>query len=123
MLRDLRAFLLRGNILDLAVAVILGIAFNAIVTAFVHFLMDVIGSLFGEPDFDALAINVGGDRLVYGPILTAIVNFLFVGTALFLIIRVASRLQRPQEESPTPDSDEVVLLREIRDTLRHNRGI
>lgn len=123
MLRDLRAFLLRGNIIDLAVAVILGIAFNDIVTAFVDFLMDVIGSFFGEPDFDALAINVGGEQLVYGTIITAIINFLLVGTALFFIVRVASRLQRPQEESPTPDSDEVVLLREIRDTLRQNRGV
>jgi large conductance mechanosensitive channel len=125
MLRDLRAFLLRGNVLDLAVAFVLGTAFGAVVNTFAkNVLLGLVSAFLGVPDFDDVGIGLGGDRLwLVGPFLTAVVNFLLIGTALFFIIRMAARFQRPADETPTPDSDEVVLLREIRDTLRQSKRL
>lgn len=127
MLRDLRAFLLRGNVLDLAIAFVLGTAFGAVVSTFANnVLLGLIGAFFGFPEFDAVSVSLGqdaaGDPRLWniGPFISAVVYFLLIGTALFFIVRLAARFQRPEDESPTPDSDEVVLLREIRDTLRQN---
>ena len=121
MLRDLRNFLFRGNILDLAVAVILGLAFNNIVQAFANdFLLNLVAALFGQPDFSGLAIQVGGTDVVYGTTIEALINFLIIGTTLFFLLRAASRLRlqplAPHEQAPPP-SEEVVLLRQIRDAL------
>lgn len=125
MLSDLRAFLLRGNVLDLAVAFVLGAAFTAVVQSFANnVLLGLVAAFLGEPAFDQVSISLGDDRLWnVGPFIAAVVNFLLIGTALFFIVRIAARLQRPQEESPTPDSDEVVLLRDIRDTLRQKPSL
>jgi large conductance mechanosensitive channel len=125
MLSDLRAFLLRGNVLDLAIAFVLGAAFTAVVQSFANnILLGLVAAFLGEPAFDQVSISLGDDRLWnVGPFITAVVNFLLIGTALYFIVRFAARLQRPQEESPTPDSDEVVLLRDIRDTLRQKPSL
>ena len=120
MLREMRNFLLRGNVVDLAVAVILGLAFNEIVNAFANdFLLGLIGAVFGQPNFSDLTFTVRGSEVNYGSTIAAIVNFLLVGTALFFIIRALSRLPvpRPEEEPSAPPSEEVVLLRQIRDAL------
>lgn len=121
MLRDLRNFLLRGNILDLAVAVILGLAFNEVVSAFANdFLLNLVAALFGQPDFSDLAFDVGGTAVVYGTTIEALVNFVIIGATLFFILRAAARLRRqplPPEETPPVPSEEVVLLRQIRDAL------
>jgi len=124
MLRDLRAFLLRGNVVDLAVAFILGAAFSAVVSSFANdVLLGLISALFNTPDFNDVAVSLGAGRTwQVGPFISAVVYFLLIGTALFFIVRLAARLQRPEDEAPTPDSDEVVLLREIRDTLRQFRS-
>ncbi len=121
MLRELRNFLFRGNILDLAVAVILGLAFNQIVQAFANdFLMNLVAAIFGQPDFSGLAFNIGETAVVYGTTIEALVNFLIIGSVLFLILRAAQRLRlqplAPEEQAPAA-SEEVVLLRQIRDAL------
>lgn len=117
---EYKAFLLRGNLLDLAVAFIMGVAFSAVVTSFTD---DVIGQLIaaiaGQPDFSQVGLVLGDTTIRIGAFLTAVVNFLIVASILFLLMRAASRFQRPPvEDTPTPDSDEVVLLRDILETLR-----
>jgi large conductance mechanosensitive channel len=116
MLEDLRKFLLRGNVIDLAVAVIIGIAFGAVITSLVNdVIMAIIGALFGEANFDTLTLDVGDGVVFYGRFLTAVLNFLIIGVSLFVVVRIAEQLFKKAEESkPT----EVDLLTEIRDELR-----
>jgi large conductance mechanosensitive channel len=115
MVEDLRKFLLRGNVVDLAVAVIIGLAFGAVVSSLVNdVIMAVIGAFFGEPNFNDLTFDLGDGVIRYGRFLTAVLNFLIIGTVLFLIVRAAERFFRREEKKPT----EVELLTEIRDELR-----
>ena len=118
MLQDLRKFLLRGNVIDLAasvsVAVIIGIAFGAVVLSLVNnVIMPVIGAVFGKPNFDDLTFKVGDGVVEYGRFISAVVNFAIIGTVLFFIVRAADRLFT-REKKPT----EVEVLTEIRDELR-----
>ena len=119
MLGDLKNFLLRGNIIDLAVAFILGLTFNAIVQAFANdFLLGLVGALFGQPDFSTLSFTINGEQVVYGTTIDALLNFVLIGTSLFFIIRALSRMVPPApQDAATPPSDEVVVLTEIRDAL------
>ncbi len=119
---EFKAFILRGNVLDLAVAVIIGVAFGAVVDAFADgILMAFIAAVFGEPDFDRVTVHLGDGRIQIGTFLTALVNFLLIALGLFLVIKAAARLMpkkpEPAEEAPVP-SDEALLLTEIRDLLR-----
>jgi large conductance mechanosensitive channel len=123
MLKGFREFLLRGNIVDLAVAVVIGTAFGAVVTAFAtDFIGGVIGAIGGSPDFgDAGPVNDA--KIVYGSTVTALIDFVIVaGVIYFLVVVPMRELARlrgdaADVETPTP-SDEAVLLTEIRDLLR-----
>jgi large conductance mechanosensitive channel len=120
MLQDLKKFLLRGNVVDLAVAVIIGIAFGLVVASFVDdILMQIIGAIFGEPDFSDLTFKIGDGVIRYGEFINAVINFVLVGTALFLVVKLFERLQRKRdtEEEPT----ELDVLKEIRDELASHR--
>jgi len=113
-LQDLRKFLLRGNVIDLAVAVIIGIAFGAVVLSLVNnIIMPIIGAFFGKPNFNDLTFDIGDGVVQYGRFITAVVNFLIIGTVLFFIVRAADQFFT-REKKPT----EVDLLTEIRDELR-----
>ncbi len=125
MLKEFREFIMRGNVLDLAVAVVIGAAFTAIVNSLVaDIIMPAIGVLIGGINFSGLAITIGSAVIGYGKFLQAIVNFLLVGFVMFLVIKsinsVQKRLAKPKEEKPpapvTPE--EILLLREIRDELK-----
>jgi large conductance mechanosensitive channel len=120
---EYKGFLFRGNLIDIAVAFILGVAFATVVTAFTDgILMALIAALFGQPSFDSIIITVNGGNILIGTFLTALVNFLIIATVMFLVVKAASRFTQPDsEDTPTPDTDEVVVLREIRDTLRAQR--
>ena len=104
MLKEFREFALRGNVLELAVAVILGIAFGNVVTSFVdHVLMAAIAGLVGQPNFAVLTFTIGSAVIGYGLFLNAVVNFLLVAFALFLVVKTANRAaraRRPDEEAP-----------------------
>jgi large conductance mechanosensitive channel len=125
MLQEFKRFVMRGNVIDLAVAVILGIAFGAVIDAFANgILMNLIAAIFGQPSFDSIGLDVGDGRLEIGRFLTALVNFLIVAFALFLVVKAFAAMQDrrrrgqlPEEDTPAP-SDEAVLLAEIRDLLR-----
>ena len=118
MLKEYKEFLFRGNLLDLAVAFILGVAFAAVVSSLASdVIMAAIAGLVGLDGVTAL--EAGGIK--YGLFLAALLSFVIVATVMFFIMKAAQRFQRaPVEEAPA-ESDEVVLLREIRDTLRAGR--
>ncbi len=126
-LKDFRDFVMRGNVLDLAVAVVLGVAFNRVVTSLVNdVLMQIIAVIVGEPNFSGLTFTVNGGIIYYGRFLTALVNFLIVAATLFVIIRAFEEMQRRRPgagDEPTQEkTDEVVLLGEIRDLLRERQA-
>lgn len=124
MLKEFREFLNRGNVIDLAVAVIIGGAFGAIINSLVNdIIMPLIGIVLGGVDFSSLSITVGEAVILYGNFLQAIVNFLIIAFVLFLIIRSYNKLQETKSEEQEPaleqePSEEVKLLTEIRDLLR-----
>jgi large conductance mechanosensitive channel len=129
MLKEFREFILRGNVLDLAVAVVIGAAFTAIVNSLVEdIITPVIGILMGGVDFSSLSVQVGDAVIAYGKFLQAIFNFLIIGFVLFVVIRSVNRLQRrifrstQEEETPTPIPPEIALLTEIRDLLKIRQG-
>ena len=116
MLKEFRDFILRGNVLDLAVGIILGVAFGAVVVAFTEgVLMAMVAAIVGKPDFNALAFDLNGTPIEYGRVLTAIINLLLVGAALFLVVKAVNRLRKPAAAPLETDHD---LLAQIRDELR-----
>jgi len=123
MLKEFRDFINRGNVIDLAVAVILGAAFTAIVNSLVNdIIMPIIGALLGGIDFTTLAITVGDAQITYGNFIQAIVNFLLIAFVLFLIIRSLNRKKAQPVAAPPPaPTVEEKLLTEIRDLLREQR--
>lgn len=123
MLEDFKAFIARGNVLDLAVAVILGVAFAAIVTSLVDdIIMPLVGIVLGGVDFSGLSIQVGEASINYGNFIQAVVNFLIIAFVIFFIVRAAERIQRQKEVAPARAelSTQEKLLVEIRDLLQAN---
>lgn len=118
--RELRDFLMRGNVIDLAVAVVVGAAFGTIVTSFTDdILMQAIAAVGGQPDFSSLAIDLGDGRIRYGSFLNALINFALIGTAMFFVVKGASSLYRRRDADEQAEVDEQLqLLAEIRDLLR-----
>jgi large conductance mechanosensitive channel len=114
MLKEFRDFVVKGNVLDLAVAVILAVAFGAVLVAFTDgVLMALIAAVVGKPDFDALVWRINGTPIAYGHVLTTVVNLLLVAGALFLVVKVANRVRR---RAVVPETDHDVLV-QIRDAL------
>ena len=121
MLKEFRAFIAKGNVLDLAVAVIIGAAFCAIVTSLVNdIIMPLIGVILGGVDFTSLAIQVGEATVTYGNFIQAVINFLIIAFVIFMIVRTANNLRQKEEEKPAPPPEPTVeeLLMEIRDLLK-----
>lgn len=134
MLQEFKAFIAKGNVLDLAVAVIIGAAFGTIVTSLTgDIIMPVIGAIFGGADFtnhfillatpdgytgsltDYAALKEAGASMIgYGAFITALINFLILAFVIFLLVRTANKVMKKQAAGPT----EVELLTEIRDELR-----
>lgn len=122
MFDEFKKFILRGNVIDLAVAVMIGAAFGAIVTSLTKdIITPLIGILLGGLNFGGLSVTVGKAVIAYGKFIQAVVNFLITGFALFLIVKAANRLvkrKKAEPAAPSKPSAEVVLLTEIRDLLR-----
>jgi large conductance mechanosensitive channel len=119
-IKEFREFIMRGNVLDLAVAVIIGGAFGAIVASLVNdIIMPLIGIVMGGIDFTSLAVQVGSATVTYGNFIQAIINFLIIALALFLVIKGANSVMRKKAEAPVPPAPtaEEKLLTEIRDLL------
>ena len=139
MLREFRDFVARGNVLDLAVAVIIGAAFATITTSLTDdIIMPIVGAIFGGLDFstyfvllgpvpagydgsptDYEALKAAGALMIgWGQFITVLINFLILAFVIFLLVRWANRMRPAEEAGPAPDPADVVLLREIRDELR-----
>ena len=123
MIKGFRDFVMRGNVVDLAVAVVLGAAFGAVISAFAtDFIGGIIGAIGGSPDFGRAGVEINGSRVVWGTTITALTYFLIVAAAIYLVIIVpmarlnAMRARDEQVDTPAP-SDEARLLAEIRDLL------
>ena len=136
MLKEFRDFIARGNVLELAVAVIIGAAFGKIIDSLVADIINpIIGLIFGQPDFSSVYINLSGQVfptyaaakeagahvIGVGAFITAVINFLIIAFALFLIVRSANRMKKEQAAAPAGPTKEEVLLIEIRDAIRGQR--
>jgi large conductance mechanosensitive channel len=103
MLGEFKEFALKGNLIELAVAFILGLAFSAVVLSLVNdVVLQIIAVIVGQPSFDGLSINLNDSAIRYGAFLTALINFLLVTFVLFLIVKSVNKLQRPSQEAPAP---------------------
>ena len=128
MIKEFREFLLRGNVVDLAVAVILGAAFGAVVTSFVNdVLMQIIAIFFGEPNFGGLSFTINDSEIRYGSFLNAVITFVTIAAAIFFFVvkpinSLMARRKAGLEPEPEAVPEDVVLLGEIRDLLREGRG-
>ena len=118
---EFKEFISRGNVLDMAVGVVIGGAFTAIVTALVdNIITPLIGILVGGLDFTGLSVKVGEATIGYGAFIQAVINFLLISFVIFCVIRSFNKLAKKKEEEPTAPpapTEDVVLLREIRDLL------
>jgi large conductance mechanosensitive channel len=126
---EFKSFAMRGNVIDLAVGVVIGAAFGKIVTSLVdQMIMPPIGLLIGGVDFSSykwILQAAGPDgkgevAIQFGAFLNTIIQFAIVALAIFLVVKLMNRLMRKQEEAPAPPPPDVVLLTEIRDLLKNN---
>ncbi len=119
---EFKAFAMRGNVVDLAVAVVIGAAFGKIVSSLVeNIVMPLLGMLIGGVNFTNLAVQVGDATIMYGVFIQSVFDFVVVAFAIFMAIKALKKLEKPVETpaaAPAAPSEEVVLLREIRDSLR-----
>ena len=122
-IREFREFAIKGNVIDLAVAVVIGGAFGKIVSSLVEdIVMPLVGAI-GRVDFKSLAWQVGEARILYGKFIQAGVDFLIVALAIFVMVKIINELRRRYEDKPpaaTPPRHEQ-LLEEIRDLLKQRR--
>lgn len=118
---EFKDFIAQGNAFELAVGIIIGAAFTAIVNSLVDdLIMPIVGIIIGGKDFSGLAAKVGDASIQYGLFIQAIVNFLLVALVVFFIVKGINALKKKKEEAPAEEAiaEEVELLREIRDSLK-----
>lgn len=123
LLKEFKSFAIKGNVVDLAVGVIIGVAFGKIIASMVEdIVMPVLGSLIGGINFSGLAITVGAATIQYGKFLQACLDFLIIAWAIFMVVQLINRLRREERAEPAPPAAppprQEVLLEEIRDLLK-----
>lgn len=127
MLEDFKKFIMRGNVLDLAVAVVIGAAFKAVADGFVTFIiMPIIGIVGGEPSFNAYKLTINGSEILWGSFVTVVVSFLIIAASMFVVIKSFETLQaRRRQEGDVSEEDTLTvtdeLLVEIRDLIKAGR--
>lgn len=123
-LGDFKAFISRGNVVDMAVGVIVGGAFSSIVTSLVNdILTPIVGVFLGGLDFSELSFKFGDAKIAYGSFIQSVVDFLIIAACIFAMVKLFEKFKKKEEpkKPETPKkSDEVVLLEEIRDLLKEN---
>lgn len=136
MMKEFKEFAVKGNVIDLAVGVIIGGAFGKIVDSIVgDLIMPIVGAIFGKLDFSSLFVVLGSPPagtpmtlealkkagvpvLAYGNFITVAVNFIILAFIIFMMVRQINKLKREAPVTPTTTPEDIVLLREIRDSLR-----
>lgn len=122
LIQEFKEFVNRGNLIDLAIAVVLATFFAPIISALVDgVIMNLVAAIFGQPNFDSITIDVGDTELLIGTVITAIVQFVIVALVCFAIVKAYNRLKAAEPEEPAGPT-EVDLLAEIRDELRAGRS-
>ena len=124
-IKEFRDFIKRGNVVDLAVAVVMGSAFSAIINSIVNdIIMPIIGVLIGGINFTSLSVTLGDATIKYGNFLQNVINFLIIALCIFIVVKLMKKFfvkkEEVKEEAPAK-SDEVLLLEEIRDLLKKNK--
>ena len=123
---EFKQFILKGNVIDLAVGVIVGGAFGKIVTSLVNdILMPVIGIIIGGIDFSNLSIDIADAKIMYGSFIQQIIDFLIISLCVFLFVKIIGKFEKKYKKEKVVEevkkSDEVLLLEEIRDLLKENK--
>jgi large conductance mechanosensitive channel len=125
MIKEFKQFIARGNLVEIAVGLVMAVAFTAVVNSLVtDVLTPIVGAIFGEPDFSGLSLTIWNDAVIsYGMFLNAVIAFLSVAAAVFFFVvrpynSFKSRLAKQPEAAPVQPPEEIVLLREIRDALK-----
>ena len=122
MIKEFKKFIARGNVIDLAVGVIIGGAFGKIVTSIVNdILMPLIGVISGGIDFTSLSFTIGEAKITYGNFIQNAIDFLIIAFCIFILVKIVNKIthkEEPKEEVAPPKPADVVLLEEIRDLLK-----
>ena len=126
LLKEFKEFISRGNVMDLAVGVIIGSAFSNIVTSFTSILTDLIGTFLGGIDFKGLSYTIGSLTVEYGTFIQSVFDFLITAICIFIMIKIVNKILRKEKEEKTKEeppkkSDDVILLEEIRDLLKDKK--
>jgi large conductance mechanosensitive channel len=122
MFQEFKKFALKGNVLDLAVAVIIGAAFGKIVTSLVEdIIMPLVGLLMGGISFSKLAITVGDAEIKYGVFVQTIIDFLIIAISIFFVVRFFNRFKKKEAAVAPPVDTKEELLKEIRDLLKETK--
>ena len=127
MIQEFKKFISRGNVVDLAVGVVVGGAFSKIVTSLVdNIIMPIVGIIIGGIDFTELSFKIFGVKVEYGLFIQNIVDFLIISFCIFMVIKLINKVthkneEKKEESKPIEKSDEVKLLEEIRDLLKKDK--
>lgn len=119
-LEEFKNFAMRGNVIDLAVAVVIGGAFGKIVSSLVdNIFTPIIGIVLGGVDFTGFVLTLGDVSITYGAFIQAVIDFTVIAFVIFLVIRALRKFEKKKEEvAPAPTPEEILLLREIRDSVK-----
>lgn len=123
MLKEFKKFIARGNVLDLAVGVIVGGAFSSIVTSLVNIIFTpIIGLIVGGVDFSSLSITFRDTKIMYGAFIQSVIDFLIVAFCLFIVVKTVNKVTHKKEEKTAKPvkSEELKTLEEIRDLLKND---
>ncbi len=116
--KEFKEFIATGNMIELAVAVILGMAVKAVIDSFTNgVMMQIVAAIFGKPNFDLLALDLNDTPIYYGHVITTIISLIMVGLVLFFLIKAYNKMKKDEVAAPSGPS-EVDLLIEIRDSLK-----
>ena len=125
-IEEFKTFAMRGNVVDLAVGVIIGSAFTSIVDSLVEDIFTpLMGVLTGGIDFSSLSIGIDGAQIMVGNFINSVISFLIIAFSVFILVKALNSIAKKKEEAPKETktkSDEVVLLEEIRDLLKKSKG-
>ena len=124
--QEFKEFISKGNVITMAVGIIIGSAFTAIVNSLVNdIITPLIGVILGGMDFSGMVLTVGKESLLIGSFINAIISFLLTALVLFMIVKTFNRMQREKEaapKEPAPTPEEIQLLQEIRDLLKEKQS-
>lgn len=126
-LEEFKTFALKGNVMDMAVGVIIGVAFQAIVSSLVSDIISPLLGSFAGMNFDSLSVSINGATLAYGKFITAVINFLIMALVLFMIVKTINKIssmfheEKIEEESEPKKSNELIALEKIVSLLEEKR--